>query len=104
MPLISKLTQQYPKLDFVLLSVDDNSVKDEIEEILAKHQLTALDNWVFAEDNSARLRFEIDSAWYGELPRTYFFDTKHHREGFSGIIHEEKYIENIRKILIPTHQ
>lgn len=101
MSLISTLNKQYPELNLIMLSVDDNSVRDEINEILSKHQLKNLDNWVFAEDNSAKLRFEIDSSWYGELPRTYFFDKNHQRTGLSGVILEEKYTENIRQLLTP---
>ncbi len=91
MSLISKLSKEQPELNLVMLTVDDNSVRDEIDAILKKHQLDGLDNWVFAEDNSPKLRFEIDSSWYGELPRTYFFDAAHQRKGISGLISEEKY-------------
>ena len=54
---------------------------------------------VFTEDNSAKLRFEIDPSWYGELPRTYFFDKKHQRSGLSGVISHEKYNEKINTVL-----
>lgn len=91
MPLISKLSKEQPGLNLVLLSVDDKSVQDEIDAILKKHQLQTLDNWVFAEDNSPKLRYEIDPKWYGELPRTYFFNASHQRHGISGLIPEEKY-------------
>lgn len=91
MSLISKLNKEQPELNLLMLSVDDNSVKDEIDEILQKHQLETVENWVFAEDNSPKLRFEIDPSWYGELPRTYFFNSSHQRSGISGLITEEKY-------------
>lgn len=91
MAFISELNKQQPELNLVMLTVDDMSVSSQIEEILNKHQLTDLDNWVFAEDNSAKLRFEIDPSWYGELPRTYFFNAEHERTGISGVLNEEKY-------------
>ncbi len=91
MSFISKLHQQQPELNLVMLTVDDDSVSPQINEILRKFKLKDLEHWVFAEDNSAKLRYEIDSSWYGELPRTYFFNNKHQRTAISGVINEEKY-------------
>ena len=34
---------------------------------------------------------EIDPQWFGELPRTYFLDSKHQREGISGALSYEDY-------------
>ena len=98
MAFISKLHQQQPKLNLVMLTVDDNSVSSQINEILSKFKLEDLENWVFAEENSAKLRFEIDSSWYGELPRTYFFNKKHQRTGVSGVLSEAKYLEMLDNI------
>jgi thiol-disulfide isomerase/thioredoxin len=98
MAFISKLHQQQPELNLVMLTVDDNSVSSQINEILSKFKLEDLENWVFAEENSAKLRFEIDSSWYGELPRTYFFNKKHQRTGVSGVISEAKY-QNLLSII-----
>lgn len=91
MSLIAKLHQQQPELNLVMLAVNDHSVDTQINEILTKFKLKNLENWVFAEDNSVKLRFEIDPSWYGELPRTYFFNAQHERIGISGMISEEKY-------------
>ena len=54
--------------------------------MLEKHHLNDVENWVFADANSQKLRFEIDPSWYGELPRTYFFDSAHNRNGNSGLL------------------
>jgi thiol-disulfide isomerase/thioredoxin len=96
MSLIAKLHQQQPKLNLVMLAVDGYSVKAEINEILAKFKLKNLDNWVFAAANSVKLRFEIDPDWYGELPRTYFFNKTHQRTGISGVITEKKYQQMVK--------
>ena len=93
MAFISKLHQQQPELNLIMLSVDDNAVNSRINEILTQFKLKDLEHWIFAEDNSAKLRYEIDSSWYGELPRTYFFNKTHQRTGISGVIDEEKYLE-----------
>lgn len=40
-------------------ATDDLSETDQIQRVLAKHQLTSIDYWVFADENTQRLRFEI---------------------------------------------
>ncbi len=32
---------------------------------------------------------EIDGRWYGEVPRTYFYDRKHQREVKTGLINKK---------------
>ncbi|MDQ7091721.1 MAG: hypothetical protein Q9M50_13985 [Methylococcales bacterium] len=91
MAFISTLHQQQPKLNLILLTVDDLSANAEINHILTKYNLIDLENWGFFEGHAAKLRFEIDPNWYGELPRTYFFDKHHQRTAISGLISEEKY-------------
>lgn len=91
MNIINSLHKSYPKLNFVMLTVDDNLAVNQINEILEKNQLTDLENWLFSEDNSEKLRFEIDPTWYGELPRTYFFNAAHQRTAISGVLPIEKY-------------
>jgi len=38
----------------------------------------------FAESDEERLRYSIDKNWYGELPRTYYYDTSHQVKTLSG--------------------
>jgi hypothetical protein len=40
-----------------------------------------------------RLRLEIDSRWYGEVPRAYFYDRKHQREVRTGLVNK-KFVED----------
>ena len=97
MELVRKIHNKKPELKFVMLSVDDFSDVDEVRNILYKQGVADLESWVFAEQNSQRLRFEIDSGWYGEIPRTYFFDKSHNRVGVSGLITEKEYLLHIAK-------
>ena len=48
-----------------------------------------IEQGVFAEDVPERLRLEIDSRWYGEVPRTYLYDQKHQREVKSGLVNKK---------------
>ncbi len=48
-----------------------------VEEMLTRTGLGKTESWSFADRFNERLRFEIDPAWSGELPRTLMID----REG-----------------------
>lgn len=87
--------QSTPDLEMILLSTDDISEQDEVLQMLRKHELDGLENWIFADENAQKLRFQIDPRWYGELPRMYFFNAKHEREGVSGVLSEQQYRERI---------
>lgn len=99
MTLLSELKESRPEINIVMLATDDVSVSDQIQTVLAKNELAELDNWVFADENAQRLRHEIDPKWYGELPRTYFLNKKHERQGISGALSEEDY-ETIFKVIL----
>ncbi len=98
MPLIKKLHQAHPSINLVMLTVDDAQAITQINQVLEQHQLTALPQWVFNEDNSEKLRFEIDPSWYGELPRTYFFDAHHQRTAISGVLPAEEFAAILTQI------
>ena len=44
---------------------------------------------MFADSFVERLRFSIDANWYGELPRSYFFDVNNKMRSHSGIVSKE---------------
>jgi len=94
----SSIHQQRPELKIVMLATDNLSASEQIQQILKLHQLAELENWVFADENAQKLRFEIDPRWYGELPRTYFFDAAHQRTGVSGVLSEQDYNTMFEKI------
>jgi thiol-disulfide isomerase/thioredoxin len=99
MPLISRLHQKRPELNIIMLAADDISEVDQIKTILQKNQLASIENWAYADENRMKLQFSIDQKWYGEMPRTYFFDKKHQQEGISGVLSEADYEARITKIL-----
>ena len=95
MPVLAELKQQHPEFTLVLISTDTLSEISEINQLLEQHGLTDLENWVFAEDNAQTLHFEIDPAWYGELPRAYFFDLSQERTAISGVLSPEDFQSNL---------
>lgn len=99
MPLLSLIHKKRPELKIIMLAADDISETDQVQSILKKNQLVDIDNWVYADENTQKLQFEIDPKWYGELPRTYFFDKTHQRESISGVLSEADYDSRLIKIL-----
>lgn len=99
MELLSSIHNSKPELKMILLAADEPPATEQVQQILEKHRLSELENWVYAEENTQKLQFEIDPKWYGELPRTYFFDKTHHRTGVSGVLSKEDYDVMFAKIL-----
>lgn len=99
MTLLNEIHKKNPKLKVILLAADELSASDQVKQILAKYQLEEVENWIFADENSQKLRFEIDPKWYGELPRTYFFDVAHQRNAKSGVMTKKDYQEILAKIM-----
>jgi thiol-disulfide isomerase/thioredoxin len=99
MPLLNLIHKKRPELKIIMLAADDMSETDQIQPILEKNQLSGIENWVYADENTQKLQFEIDPKWYGELPRTYFFDKTHQRAAFSGVLSEADYDARLAEIL-----
>lgn len=96
--IFERLAGKYPEFNLVLISTDTPEQEAEIATTLNKYHLGQanknlagkVESWVFADSYTERLRFEIDAQWYGELPRTYFFDSKGKQTGISGVLDEKK--------------
>ena len=100
MELIQQIHQQNPKLNIIMLSVDGPEFHQEMAQIIKQEKLFEIEHWGFSEDNSPALRYAIDNRWYGELPRTYFFDRQHNKTGISGVLSQKKYNEKIAELML----
>jgi len=67
-----------------LVATDPQAERPLLRQFLAGHNLEGVQTWAFADDFEERVRYAIDPAWRGELPRTYLFDAKHRPEARSG--------------------
>lgn len=86
---IKKLKQQGTHLNVVLVNADaSNEVTQERANIIEEFQLNDLDNFYFIDGKAEYSRFIIDTSWFGELPRSYFIDTKGKFFGKSGLVNE----------------
>jgi thiol-disulfide isomerase/thioredoxin len=99
MALLNEIHKNRPDLKIVMLAADELAATEQIQQILEKNQLSGLENWVYADENTQKLQYEIDPKWYGELPRTYFFDKTHQRIGASGVLSKEDYEAMFAKTL-----
>ncbi len=94
--LFGKLVKKYRNLDMVLVATDTPEQKQEIANTLHHYRLERagsgrIESWVFADSFTERLRFEVDPQWYGELPRTYFFDADGRSTAVSGKIDHDQF-------------
>jgi thiol-disulfide isomerase/thioredoxin len=71
LPQWGKLLKERPDLRLVLVAADPQPQESErVSATLAKAGLGGAESWSFTDRFYERLRFEIDPAWAGELPRT----------------------------------
>jgi thiol-disulfide isomerase/thioredoxin len=99
MAVLHAVRKAHPGFKIVMLSTDDIAETTTAQQILEKNQLTNVEHWIYAEENTQKLQFEIDPKWYGELPRSYFFDKAGQRDGVSGVLSEKDYDVLIGKII-----
>lgn len=86
---VSKLKKLNPQLPVILVNTDgDEDLNSEIEALISEYSLDGLTNLHFADGKAAQARYIIDSSWYGELPRSYFYKTDGSRSGRSGLVTE----------------
>ena len=90
---LSDAIRRHPDLNIVMISTDDESQREPVEAMLDTHGLRQVESWIFADANTQRLRYEVDPSWFGELPRSYFYDAAHNRIAHSGAL-SAKHIES----------
>ena len=85
--LLSRLQTQ-ASFKMVLVSVDGIVARGTVMRTLDEMQLQGVENWVFADELSARLYFGIDPTWQGELPRSEWFSSSGKRTSHIGRLTE----------------
>ncbi len=78
--------KEHPDIPLVLISTDDINMSADIEQKLRGTGLIGADNWIFADSYVEKLRFQIDPAWRGELPRSYLYRPTGRRQAISGAL------------------
>src|SRR5258705_4361753 len=71
LPLLGAFMKDHPAIDVVTISADlVPDLPGAARAMLEKAGLGSAENWIFNDGFVERLRFEIDPAWQGEIPRT----------------------------------
>lgn len=94
---LGALKRRHPSLEVVLVAADPPEDATEAARLAAGYGLGRVEQWIFADPMPERLRFEIDRRWYGELPRTHFYDRTHRVEAVSGLVPEAKLVRWVRE-------
>ena len=87
---LGALKRRHPGLNVVLVAADTPEDCPETQRLAARYGLGKVPQWVFADPIPERLRMDIDRRWYGELPRTHFYDAAHRLEAFAGVVPEAR--------------
>jgi len=84
LPEMAAYFSSHPEISLVLISTDGKDLATEVEQVLQQNGLADAESWIFAEDFVQRLRYEVDSAWHGELPTSYFYSPGQPRQRIRG--------------------
>ncbi|WP_444994358.1 TlpA family protein disulfide reductase [Aliikangiella sp. IMCC44359] len=95
--LLSKIKKQYPQLNIALIATNDINAEIELNKILQQSGLDQTNNWAFSPDQYQALKYQIDPDWYGEMPRSYFYNSNHQRLAISGKLTQEMIIQWIKQ-------
>jgi thiol-disulfide isomerase/thioredoxin len=83
---LGKALSKNTNVKLITVCVDGKESAKKAERILSQANLPKHEQYQYAELDEDRLRYNIDPAWYGELPRTYFYDAAHQVTPLSGKI------------------
>jgi len=83
---LGKVLTKNKNIKLITVCVDGKESAKKAERILSQANLPKHEQYQYAEVDEDRLRYNIDPAWYGELPRTYFYDATHQVTPLSGKI------------------
>jgi thiol-disulfide isomerase/thioredoxin len=71
LPVLGQFMKEHEAIDVVTISADlVPDLPDATRSMLQSAGLQAAENWIFSDGFVERLRFEIDPAWQGDIPRT----------------------------------
>lgn len=83
---LGKALSKNTNVQLITVCVNGKESAKKAERILSQANLPKHEQYQYAEVDEDRLRYNIDPAWYGELPRTYFYDATHQVTPLSGKI------------------
>lgn len=88
--MLGKVLNKQHDLPLVLISTDPPALQEEVRMRLEDYGLDQFYSMQFADNFSEKLRYRIDPLWYGELPRSYFYNAAGARTAHSGTVSQEQ--------------
>ena len=79
-----ELQRRHPQVPIHLVSTDGRQELGNVRKYLGGQKLGKVQTWIFSDEFTERVRFAVDPAWRGELPRTYLYDRAHRALARSG--------------------
>ena len=71
LPELGQFMKDHPGIDVVTISADlVPNLPEATRSMLDRAGLASAENWIFGDGFAERLRYEIDPAWQGDIPRT----------------------------------
>ncbi len=71
LPELGAFLKAHPGVDVVTINADLVPNSDAAaQSMLRRSGLSSAENWMFSDGFAERLRYEIDPAWQGDIPRT----------------------------------
>lgn len=71
LPVLGQFVKDHPEIDVVTISADlVPNLPAATQTMLDKAGLSSTENFIFSDGFVERLRFEVDPAWQGDIPRT----------------------------------
>lgn len=84
------LQAQRSDFKIVMVSTDPIEKAEKLRYILDYRGLSDVEVWAFADKMSARVRYDIDPRWRGELPRIHFVDAQGNHDVVIGKVDAER--------------
>ena len=83
---LGKALSKNTNVKLITVCVDGKESPRKAKRILDQVRLPEHEHYQYAEVDEDKLRYSFDPTWYGELPRTYFYDAAHQVTPLSGKI------------------
>ena len=84
---LAAMQKQQP-LTIIAIATDAAGDHEQRRQIAAKLDASgmAAQRWAFGPYSAEQLRYAIDPKWWGEIPRTYWFDKEGRAAAYSGVL------------------
>jgi len=97
---LGKVLTKNANVKLITVCVDGKESSKKAERILGQANLPQHEQYQYSEVDEDRLRYSIDPNWYGEIPRTYFYNTTHQVISISGKVSNVFLDEWFKKITL----